>query len=70
MSQLRKTSNSDKAAFLRRLADLCEEFDASISYTNDDDGTHIEISGEQVFVGYLGSGNAPGELRDAANKFN
>ena len=42
-----------KNEFLEKLANLCEQFDASFSYTTDDDGIHIELSGQEIFVGYL-----------------
>jgi hypothetical protein len=36
--------------FLTKLADLCEEYDAAFSYTNNDDGIHVRINGEDVLV--------------------
>lgn len=39
--------------FLRRLAELIEQHDASLTYTTDDDGIHIEVDGVLVFVGFL-----------------
>lgn len=42
-----------KNEFLEKLANLCEQYDAAFSYTTDDDGIHIELSGQEIFVGYL-----------------
>ena len=57
-----------KILFLERLADLCEEYDADIFYTNNDDGIHISLGGEdgeEVFVN-SDFGNLAEELRKAA----
>jgi len=34
--------------FLKKLADLCEEYDAKFSYTNMDDGIHLHIDEEEI----------------------
>lgn len=39
--------------FLAKLADLCEEYNAGISYSWRDDGIHIAVDGKVVFVGWL-----------------
>ncbi len=55
--------------FLQKLADLCSEYDANIYYTNDDDGIHICLGGDDVFVGFGGFGGfgeLSKELRKAA----
>lgn len=36
--------------FLTRLADLCDQFNASLYYTTDDDGINITVNGELVFA--------------------
>ncbi len=54
--------------FLRQLADLCERFEASFGYTNDDDGTHITVGDEKAFVGYIDGADAASQLRAAADK--
>ena len=52
--------------FLEKLALLCEQFNAVFFYTTDDDGIHIALNGQKVFVGYLHS-NAAKELRNSDN---
>ena len=39
--------------FLTKLADLCEKYDAEFSYTTDDDGIHITMDDEEIYVGFL-----------------
>ena len=39
--------------FLTKLACLCEEYNATFSYTTNDDGIHIRVDGTEVFVGWL-----------------
>jgi hypothetical protein len=39
--------------FLTKLADLCEQYNAGFFYTIDDDGVHISIDGDDIFVGHL-----------------
>ena len=39
--------------FLTKLADLLDEYDASLTYTNEDDGIHIELQGTEVFTGFM-----------------
>lgn len=53
--------------FLLRLADLCDELQAEFSYSNEDDGIHIELDGTEVFADFL-SGDAGKALRAAAFK--
>lgn len=43
----------NKYVFLLKLAALCEEYQASLEYTKDDDGIHIHLGDEEVFVGHL-----------------
>ena len=53
--------------FLNKLADLIEQFDASIHSTIDEDGEHIVVDGAEIFVGSLWDFNDPvGALRYAA----
>lgn len=51
--------------FLNKLADLCEEYEAEFGYITDDEGIHINVDGEEIFVGFLY--DAPKELRNAAD---
>ena len=39
--------------FLTKLADLLDEYDASLTYTTNDDGIHVELQGTEVFVGFM-----------------
>ncbi len=39
--------------FLTKLACLCEEYNATFSYTTSDDGIHIAVDGTEVFFGWL-----------------
>jgi hypothetical protein len=43
----------NKKEFLTKLADLMDAYQASIMYTRDDDGAHIELTGKEIFVGWL-----------------
>ena len=65
------TDETDKkreraARLLLRLAALCDEFGAGFTYTNADDGVHISIDGEDVYVGHLL--DPAKDLTDAAKK--
>ncbi|PCI54210.1 MAG: hypothetical protein COB36_11000 [Alphaproteobacteria bacterium] len=51
--------------FLEQLAQLCEQYKASFSYTTDDDGIHIDLDGKEVFCGWLYQEGAAAELREA-----
>jgi hypothetical protein len=44
--------------FLLELSSLLKKNKATIFYTNDDDGIHIESRGEELFVGDLGGDDA------------
>ncbi len=39
--------------FLTKLADLLDEYDASLTYTTGDDGIHVALQGTQVFAGFM-----------------
>lgn len=54
--------------FLLKLADLCEKFDATFTYTREDNGIHVDVCNEEVFVGFLFSSGteAANALREAA----
>lgn len=66
MTDATKKNRHDAIEFLTELAALFTKFDAEIEYTNDDDGIHISIAGQEVYVGHLLS---PAEdLIDAAKK--
>lgn len=51
--------------FLLKLAQLCEDYKATITYTSSDDGTHIRVDGKDIFVGYLDDHDAATVLRKA-----
>lgn len=53
---------TDQMLFILELSSLLEKHKATIFYTNDDDGIHIESNGEEVFVGHLDCENAGKEL--------
>jgi hypothetical protein len=53
------------AEFLSKLADLFEQYDCAVGYTNADDGTHIQMDGEDVFADHL-TMDAAKVLREAA----
>ena len=36
------------ARFLNKLADLLEEYDAELDYTNSDDGIHVTVNQEKL----------------------
>jgi hypothetical protein len=44
--------------FLLELSSVLTKYKATIFYTNDDDGIHIETHGEEVFKGFLDGQNA------------
>ena len=52
--------------FLLKLAELCKEYAAAFSCTVDDDGVHICVDEEEVFVGFLDAeaGDASDQLID------
>ena len=39
--------------FLMDLADLLRRFNATLTYTTDDDGIHITLNGKELFCGFL-----------------
>jgi hypothetical protein len=45
--------NKRQKDFLLKLADLCEKYNAGFAYTIDDDGIHITVDGEEVYVGFI-----------------
>ncbi len=53
---------TDQAIFLLELSTLLEKNKATIFYTNDDDGLHIESNGEELFVGFLSDDDAGRQL--------
>jgi hypothetical protein len=53
---------TDQMLFLLELSSLLEKHKATIFYTNDDDGIHIETDGKEVFVGWLDSDKAEDNL--------
>ena len=43
-----------QAEFLKKLADLCAQYNAGFTYTNDDDdGTHVLVDGQAILAAYL-----------------
>ena len=48
--------------FLTKLADLLDEYDASLTYTTADDGIHVALQGTEVFAGFM---DDTSELHDA-----
>tara|TARA_R110000787_G_scaffold282016_1_gene393643 strand:+ start:379 stop:687 length:309 start_codon:yes stop_codon:yes gene_type:complete len=49
--------------FLEEFASLCDKYQATLSYSKNDDGISIELNYEQVFCGWLYD-NPSDELRD------
>jgi len=39
--------------FLKKLATIIKEYDATFYYTIDDDGIHIDLAGKEIYVGWL-----------------
>lgn len=59
-------SNQQPATeFLLKLADLCEQYDAGFTYSQDDDGTHVTLGSKVIFIGYLDD-RVASQLRAAA----
>lgn len=55
--------------FLTELATLLEKYKATIFYTNDDNGIHIEIDDEkEIFVGFLHGDDAAQLLLEERNR--
>jgi len=44
--------NNKQKDFLNKLADLCDVYKPEFFYTNDDDGIHIRIDNEDIFIDY------------------
>ncbi|MDP1772425.1 hypothetical protein [Methylobacter tundripaludum] len=42
-----------QSEFLKKLADLCDEYNAGFTYTNNDDGTHVLVDGDDIFADHL-----------------
>lgn len=49
---------TDQMLFLLELSSVLTKHKATIFYTNDDDGIHIETHGKEVFVGWLNGDHA------------
>lgn len=56
---------TDQKLFLLELSSLLKNNRATITYTNDDDGIHIESGGQELFVGFLFDDKAGDELYQA-----
>lgn len=54
-----------KNEFLEKLGRLCDDYSAEIYYTNEDDGIHISIFGEDIFVGTVEADNYRKEFSKA-----
>ena len=50
---------------LEELAALLEKYQATISYSNDDEGIDISVDGTHLFTGFLSDSEAPLILRVA-----
>ncbi len=59
---------SNKNEFLEKLASLLEDYKATIGYTTDDDGIHIELDYKEIFYGFLNFEDAPDVLRAAKDE--
>jgi hypothetical protein len=46
-------TRNNHSEFLKKLADLCNEYNAGFTYTKEDDGIHILVDNEEVFVGFI-----------------
>jgi hypothetical protein len=44
---------TDQKVFLLELSSLMKKYRATMQYTNNDDGIHISVDGQEVFVGFL-----------------
>ncbi len=44
--------NQKQKDFLSKLADLCEEYSPDFFYTTDDDGIHIAVDSQKIFIDY------------------
>jgi hypothetical protein len=53
-----------QAEFLKKLADLCAQYNAGFTYTNDDNGTHVLVDGQDIFAAHLEI-DAADEIRKA-----
>jgi len=42
--------------FIKKLADLCEVYQAEFFYTINDDGIHINVDREEIFIGFMHDG--------------
>ena len=54
---------SKKNEFLEKMACLCEQYDAALNYSHDDDGIHIYLGYEEIFCGFLHDEDASIVLR-------
>jgi len=54
-----------KNEFLEKLAQLCEEYKATFSYSRDDDGVYICLDNKEIFCGFIHDGDAAKLLRAA-----
>lgn len=50
------TNKQQTIEFLKKLSDLCAEYDAGFRYTNKDDGIHIRVGYSEV-KGYINDVN-------------
>ena len=53
------------SCFMEKLSLLCDEYKAEFSHTEDDDGIHISLDGNEVFAGFLPEEGADRKLREA-----
>lgn len=59
---------TDEMLFVLELSSVLTKYNATIEYTNDDDGLHISTFGKEVFVGFLSSKTAGQDLYKASIK--
>lgn len=68
LRDMRMMNISKKNKFLEEFAKLCEEYDATLDSTIDDDGIHIHLDEDKIFTGFLWV-DAPETLRAAKSLF-
>jgi hypothetical protein len=66
MTEETRVLSKRQEEFLKKLADLCEEYNAGIDFCKFDDTVHILVDGEVVFAGFIDE-KAADKLREALN---
>jgi len=57
-----------RSEFLEKLAQLCDDYKATFSYSHDDDGIYICLDGKEIFCGFIHDEGASKVLRDAIGR--